>query len=94
VSPESATHVAWEHVLDGLEAQLASPTSEPWTEPAGLGPVPRALVGRASRLLAAQRDRETALEDERTRVLAHLAALRTIDAAKAPRPSVYLDVTG
>ncbi|MET3637025.1 hypothetical protein [Curtobacterium oceanosedimentum] len=65
----------------------------PWAEPTTLGPVPRALVGRASRLLAAQRDRMSALETERRQTLEHLGALRQVAATDEPRGSVYLDAS-
>lgn len=65
----------------------------PWAEPTTLGPVPRALVGRASRLLAAQRDRMSALGTERRQTLEHLGALRRVAATDEPRGSVYLDAS-
>jgi hypothetical protein len=68
-------------------------TAVTWTEPTGLGPVPRDLVGRASRLLAAQRDRITALEDARRVTLEHLGALRAVDATRTPQTAVYLDAS-
>ncbi len=64
-----------------------------WTEPTGLGPMPRELVGRASRLVAAQRDRMAGLEAERAAVLEHLGALRAVDATREPRGAVYLDAS-
>jgi hypothetical protein len=94
VSPDEL-HEAWLSVLDDLEARVASPTSADvqWTPPT-IGRIPRDLVGRASRLLAAQRDAEAAIAAAKTRVESHLAALDTIDAAKPPARSIYLDVTG
>ncbi|PZE84033.1 hypothetical protein DEI91_09015 [Curtobacterium sp. MCBD17_032] len=83
-------------MLDALEASLdgdADDADEPWTEPTGLGPVPRDLVGRASRLLAAQRDRISAVEDARRITLDHLGALRAVDATRLPSGSVYLDAS-
>ncbi|NII39925.1 hypothetical protein E9228_000544 [Curtobacterium flaccumfaciens] len=107
MSPESETRtsvdlaaarVRWEAVLADLEATLdssatATDTTVTWTEPTGLGPVPRDLVGRASRLLAAQRDRITALEDARRVTLEHLGALRAVDATRTPQTAVYLDAS-
>ncbi|PYY43331.1 hypothetical protein [Curtobacterium sp. MCPF17_046] len=85
----------WEAVLDALEATLdgGATADEPWTEPTGLGPIPRDLVGRASRLLAAQRDRIVAVEDARRTALDHLGALRAVDATRLPSGSVYLDAS-
>ncbi|UBQ03967.1 hypothetical protein [Curtobacterium sp. TXMA1] len=70
-----------------------TPDAAPWAEPTTLGPVPRALVGRASRLLAAQRDRLEELETERRQTLEHLGALRQVAATDEPRGSVYLDAS-
>ena len=84
---------AWEAVLTSLEAATVADEATPWQEPTGLGPIPRELVGRASRLLAAQRDRIAVLEQERRTTLDHLGALRAVDATQAPRPSVYLDTS-
>jgi hypothetical protein len=92
VSPEES-RAAWEALLDTLERDLVATTDATWVEPTGLGPVPRDLVGRASRLLAAQRDRTAALEDERRLTLEHLGALRAVDATREPRGSVYLDAS-
>jgi hypothetical protein len=107
VSPESETptsddlaaaRVRWEGVLADLEATLDSSatdtdTAVTWTEPTGLGPVPRDLMGRASRLLAAQRDRIAAVEDARRVTLEHLGALRAVDATRTPQTAVYLDAS-
>ena len=106
MSPDAdAQRADWEALLTSLEQDLdtqvagaaagpaAGPVASAWTEPAGLGPVPRDLVGRASRLLAAQRDRVSALEAERAAVLEHLGALRAVDATREPRGAVYLDAS-
>lgn len=92
MSPEESRD-AWEAVLTTLERDAAAATDTAWVEPAGLGPVPRELVGRASRLLAAQRDRTAALEEQRRVTLEHLGALRAVDATREPRGSVYLDAS-
>lgn len=108
MSPEES-RAAWDVVLTALErdavtaadaATVSGTGGEPsrssdatWVEPTGLGPVPRELVGRASRLLAAQRDRTAALEEERRVTLEHLGALRAVDATREPRGSVYLDAS-
>lgn len=96
---ETEARARWEAVLATLEATLdqdGAPTAEdaaPWTEPAGLGPIPRDLVGRASRLLAAQRDRIAVVEEARRSTLDHLGALRAVDATRVPSGSVYLDAS-
>lgn len=89
----AATHEVWVTTLDALERDLSADATTTWTEPTGLGPVPRDLVGRASRLLAAQRDRAADLETERRRTLEHLGALRRVAATDEPRGSVYLDAS-
>ncbi|WP_146245947.1 hypothetical protein [Curtobacterium sp. MCPF17_001] len=102
MSPDQDTHDRWEAALADLEATLerdaadvtaAAGDGTPWSEPTGLGPIPRDLVGRASRLLAAQRDRMTAVEDARRVTLEHLGALRAVDATRTPQASVYLDAS-
>jgi hypothetical protein len=96
---DTAAHTRWEAALADLEATLDDATdttvgtATPWSAPTGLGPVPRDLVGRASRLLAAQRDRTTALEDARRVTLEHLGALRAVDATRTPQAAVYLDAS-
>ncbi|MBF4581689.1 hypothetical protein ITJ54_03300 [Curtobacterium sp. VKM Ac-2865] len=84
---------AWEAVLTSLEQATVDGDPAPWHEPTGLGPMPRALAGRASRLLAAQRDRMATLEGDRRQALEHLGALRQVDATRAPQRSVYLDAS-
>ncbi|PZF59625.1 hypothetical protein DEJ23_00875 [Curtobacterium sp. MCSS17_008] len=87
----------WTTLLDALEHELtvtsATEAATTWTQPTVLGPVPRELVGRASRLLAAQRDRLAELETERRQTLEHLGALRQVAATDEPRGSVYLDAS-
>ncbi|MBA8990231.1 hypothetical protein [Curtobacterium pusillum] len=84
---------AWEAVLTDLEQDVVRATGAAWTEPTGLGPIPRDLVGRASRLLAAQRDRIATLEADRRTTAEHLGALRAVEATREPRGSVYLDAS-
>ncbi|WP_144713424.1 hypothetical protein [Curtobacterium pusillum] len=93
VSPHRDRRSAWEALLASLEQDAVRETGTAWSEPAGLGPVPRELVGRASRLLAAQRDRIQALEADRRSTAEHLGALRAVDATREPRGSVYLDAS-
>jgi len=92
VSPEQ-TRQAWEALLTALEQDVVRDSATRWSEPAGLGPMPRDLMGRASRLLAAQRDRLGVLEGERRTVAEHLTALGAIYATREPRGSVYLDTS-
>lgn len=93
MSPEADATTAWEAVLTSLEQAAVADDQTPWREPAGLGRMPRELVGRASRLLAAQRDRMSVLEQERRATLDHLGALRQVDATREPLRSVYLDAS-
>jgi hypothetical protein len=92
-SPDEQTHLRWEAVLAELEAATVADAPSAWTAPTDLGPVPRDLVGRASRLLAAQRDRIAVVDGARRSALEHLGALRAVDATRAPAPSVYLDAS-
>jgi hypothetical protein len=84
---------AWEAALATLEQDLTGDTDTVWSEPTGLGPVPRDLVGRASRLLAAQRDRIAVLDAERRSTAGHLGVLRSVAETREPRGSVYLDAS-
>lgn len=93
MSPDDDRRTAWEAVLDALEQDVTGDTGTAWSEPTGLGPVPRDLVGRASRLLAAQRDRIAVLDAERRSTAGHLGALRSVAATREPRGSVYLDAS-
>jgi hypothetical protein len=90
---DAARHTAWEAVLTSLEQATVDGDPAPWHEPTGLGPMPRELAGRASRLLAAQRDRMATLDGDRRQALEHLGALRQVDATRAPQRSVYLDAS-
>jgi hypothetical protein len=98
---------AWLAVLDDLEQAMAETAADPgsrpltedarrgpWSPPAGLGPLPADLADRAARLLRAQLDAESLLQDERARVARHLVAVRSVDPARPARESVYLDVLG
>ncbi|WFR66077.1 hypothetical protein P9139_13705 [Curtobacterium flaccumfaciens] len=84
---------AWEAALAALEQETVRDTGTAWSEPTGLGPIPLELVGRASRLLAAQHDRIVTLEADRRATLDHLGALRAVDATREPRGAVYLDAS-
>jgi hypothetical protein len=97
VSPDDereSTERRWDALLTDLEARVTSGTPGTWTGPSDLGPLPRTMAGRASRLLAAQRDAMASLEAEKATVLAHLGALRAVAESREPTRSVYLDVTG
>lgn len=93
MSPDQEARDAWEAVLTSLEQDAAGQTPAGWTEPTGLGPIPRDLVGRASRLLAAQRDRIAALDADRRSAAEHLGALRAVADTRPPGVSVYLDAS-
>jgi hypothetical protein len=67
---------------------------ERWSPPAGIGPLPADLADRAARLLNAQLDAQTRLQEERGSVARHLSAVRSVDPARPARDSVYLDVLG
>jgi hypothetical protein len=95
VSPEAA----WDAALTTLETALAAADADgvapaPWTEPTGLGRMPRAMVGRASRLAAAQRDAIARIDARRAAIGEHLGAVRAVAATQQPERAVYLDVTG
>jgi hypothetical protein len=65
-----------------------------WSTPTRIGPVPTHLVERARRILAEQLAAVLRLEDERTIVGQHLAAVRSVPAIRTQKRAVYLDVTG
>ena len=91
---------AWVDALDELERELewaddvVSGRSAQWTPPQGLGTMPAELVDRASRILDAQRNLMTWLDEERQDAGRHLAALRSVPAVTDAAASVYLDVAG
>ncbi|MFD3445028.1 hypothetical protein ACFDTO_10565 [Microbacteriaceae bacterium 4G12] len=105
---EGRQHDARIAVLDVLErnaAKAAHPSAaraadggplpaSPWSPPVGIGPLPADLADRATRLLSAQLDAETLLQEERARVARHLVTVRAVDPARPARDSVYLDVLG
>jgi hypothetical protein len=74
--------------------EASTTTLEPWSPPAGLGPLPADLADRAERLLRAQLDAGSLLQEARGRVARHLVAVRSVDPARPARDSVYLDVLG
>jgi hypothetical protein len=91
----------WALVLDGLEAGVAGleagdhGTVPAFTPPAGLGPVPPALTGRAERLLGRMAALEEALIRQRTEIVRELAA---VTAAQVSGPAAgavprFLDTT-
>ena len=90
-------HDEWMRVLDDLESFLNSVLEEgfdatPWTPPARLGPLPPALVGRAHKVLAGQRELVRELEAAQKETGRHLAAVRAVSAAHTVETSVYVDV--
>lgn len=93
---ESA-HDEWVSVLDELEEFLGSVLGEdrdatPWAAPERLGPLPAALVGRAHKLLAGQRELVQELEAAQQATGRHLAAVRAVSTARSVETSVYVDV--
>jgi hypothetical protein len=101
--PERTTN--WQEALDRLEAHaeraerllqgLGAPDIEPWTPPAGLGPMPEDFLPRARLLLERQQKLMAAipsvLADTRNQ---QRVAERVSDATAGPAdPPVYLDVT-
>lgn len=89
----------WLAVLIRLEADLVAAgageeTPGEWTGPGDLGPLPRDLTGRASRLLEAQRDGIRDLESVQRTVGQHLAAVRAVPSAQHADRAAYLDVLG
>jgi hypothetical protein len=102
VSTIDETHLAWERVLDQLEAQtieaevltrtLQPYEITPWALPELAGPLPAHLVGRAHTLL----DRQQALLDQIPTVLGKVrqqssVTTRFSEAMGRPRSSVYID---
>ena len=68
--------------------------AQPWSPPAGLGPLPADLAVRAADLLAEQRSVTARLADHRYDVLKQLGAVRAVERSQAPERPVYLDTAG
>lgn len=66
----------------------------PWDPPAGAGPLPVELAGRARRILDAQLESMTMLGKVRNGALAHLDALSTVPEARNSARPLFLDVQG
>jgi hypothetical protein len=89
---------AWLEALEVLEAyvfeaDVVDAKNDDWVAPAALGPLPADLIDRATRLLAAQRERMAAIDTSRRSVGRHLSAVRSIATPADTDRSVYLDVT-
>lgn len=85
----------WESILDRLEAgiSLAFAGEEPgWEPPAGAGPIPPELAGRARQLLSARLEAEQMLTGNRTTVGKHLGAVSAVPGA-GHRRTRLLDVS-
>ncbi len=85
----------WAAALDELEASLGTIAAggvADWIPPAHLGPLPGSLVERARALQAGQRELIAELGAARRVTAEHLAALRTIPAARPDTAAVYLDI--
>jgi len=92
------TRAAWLEALAEMEALAGRAgdvdfTPSPYTPPVGLGPLPDDLVPRAAEVQAAQRSAVQRVLDARRRVVAHIAALKTVPAAHDSDASVYLDAS-
>lgn len=101
--------VAWLQALEALEVDVATaertlavnhlPSVDEiavlaaWQVPAGLGPLPAALVDRARALLDRQLVAATAIGRAMTMNRRHLAAIGAMNPVPASRP-VYVDVEG
>lgn len=100
MSPAESTFTAWAAALDALEGELEwardldRPGASAWSAPAGLGPIPAELLDRAKAIQASQRELTERLLHSHGETARHLAAVRTVPAARPHTNSVYLDVAG
>ena len=102
---EASNLVRWAAVLDELEAELAAAAAPPagsggrqavaaWTAPRDLGPIPPALVDRATRLAAAQQEAIAALRVRARANRKQSAYLEAVPKTSGRDISIYLDVNG
>ena len=100
---ESGWDVAWAQALEALELDVAEaertlalghiahdPPRDPWAPPAGLGPLPLALVERASALLDRQLELATRLAEAADLSRRHSRAAEALR-SRPPASPVYLD---
>jgi len=97
----------WESILSGLERDLTllqtngadAATTARLAFPAGAlprvsGPIPAHLVARAQRVLDAQREALTHLQQALASTSRHIAAVRSVPQVSGRGASVYLDAVG
>lgn len=91
---------AWATALDALEADVAdvealladdhlmrdNPVADPWSPPAGLGPLPVELRPRADAILARQLAASTALAVTITETRKQAVVVARLDADRQPPP--------
>lgn len=93
----------WTEALDAYEARLLAVRDAiaagnpgavpPFAPPVDLGPMPEAVVERATALLVASRDLERTIQQARAAVVGRLQARPTSTASSAPRRASRLDVS-
>lgn len=86
----------WTAILDGIEASIAlafAGEDSEWRAPADPGPIPEELIGRALRLLDAQREAELMLAERLVTVGRHLGAVSSIPVAVPAGSSGRLDIS-
>ena len=104
-APDGGWHRAWAAALDDLELDVAAvealladshrirdlPPADPWSPPAGLGPLPLDLRPRADAIL--QRQLAAAADVARTLATTRrqAAAAARIDTGRDPARPAYLD---
>lgn len=103
MSLDTGWDVAWAQALEALELDVATAERmlasghlatvaphDPWTPPAGLGPLPLALVERATTLLDRQLEVARRLAEAADLSRRHMRAAQALRSA-APSVPVYLD---
>ena len=92
-----AEPAAWEPVLDDLEDRVAAAEQgdlgrlDGWTPPPPVGPMSPHDAGRATRILARQRDLLARLRADQSRTAAAMAAMRKPAFKAFTAPPVYVD---
>ncbi len=90
---------AWQPVLDELEDRVAAAEQgdlqrlEGWTPPPPPGPMSPHDTGRATRILARQRDLLARLRADQSRAAAAMSAMRKPAFRAVTAPPVYVDRT-
>ncbi|ROQ37337.1 hypothetical protein EDF46_2793 [Frondihabitans sp. PhB188] len=93
------TRQAWLDALAEMEAVAGASgdsayAPSAWTPQADLGPLPADLVERAREVQDAQKSAIQRVLEARRTVVKHLAALKSVPAARDSDRAVYLDATG